>query len=181
MDPESQTLLQELLLRIGHTHLWFVLRLRYHSTFFPPPGEKVKERMQFLENILHALGMLCGEGGTMTKGLGGFQEVPGRGNQIEMFNSTVKYVGEVNNANRIAEITSRAFDYAMNERGPTLVNIPRDYFYHTAEYHVFEFFFVDFFHIPKLFMDKLPDTPAQSSGEKCWWTRELSRGCETTQ
>merc|ERR1719242_48532 len=76
------------------------------------------------------------EAGTMTKGLGGFQEVPGRGNQIEMFNSTVKYVGEVNNPNRIAEITSRAFDYAMAERGPTLVNIPRDYFYHTAEYRI---------------------------------------------
>merc|ERR550537_63770 len=72
----------------------------------------------------------------MTKGLGGFQEVPGRGNQIEMFNSVTKYQGEVNNPNRIAEITSRAFDYAMNERGPTLVNIPRDFFYHTADYKI---------------------------------------------
>jgi len=76
------------------------------------------------------------EAGTMTKGLGGFQEVPGRGNQMEMFNSVTKYVGDVNNPNRIAEITGRAFDYAMNERGPTLLNIPRDYFYHTAEYRI---------------------------------------------
>jgi len=76
------------------------------------------------------------EAGTMTKGLGGFQEVPGRGNQIEMFTSVSKYQGEVNNANRIAEITARGFDYAMNERGPTVVNIPRDFFYHTADYKI---------------------------------------------
>ena len=70
----------------------------------------------------------------MTKGLGGFQEVPGRGNQMEMFNSITKYQGDVNNPNRIAEITGRAFDYAMNERGPTLLNIPRDFFYHTVKF-----------------------------------------------
>jgi len=76
------------------------------------------------------------EAGTMSKGLGGFQEVPGRGAQIDMFTPVTKYQGEVTNANRIAEITGRAFDYAMNERGPTLVNIPRDFFYHTADYKI---------------------------------------------
>jgi len=76
------------------------------------------------------------EAGTMTKGLGGFQEVPGQGNQMEMFKPVTKYIGEVNNANRMAEITSRAFDYAMSERGPVAVNIPRDFFYHTANYKI---------------------------------------------
>jgi len=76
------------------------------------------------------------EAGTMTKGLGGFQEVPGQGNQMEMFKPVTKYIGEVNNANRMAEITNRAFDYAMAERGPVAVNIPRDFFYHSADYKI---------------------------------------------
>jgi len=79
---------------------------------------------------------LCPESGTMTKGLGGFQEVPGQGNQMEMFRPVTKYIGEVNNPNRIAEITGRAFDYAMNERGPTVINLPRDFLYHTANYKI---------------------------------------------
>ena len=66
------------------------------------------------------------EAGTMTKGLGGFQE----SDQMEIFNSITKYQGHVNNPARMAEITSRCFDIAMNERGPTQLNIPRDYFYH---------------------------------------------------
>ena len=32
-------------------------------------------------------------------------------------------------ADRIAELTSRCFDLALTERGPTQLNIPRDYFY----------------------------------------------------
>jgi len=55
---------------------------------------------------------------------------------MEMFKPVTKYIGEVNNANRMAEITSRAFDYAMSERGPVAVNIPRDFFYHTANYKI---------------------------------------------
>jgi len=70
------------------------------------------------------------ESGTMTKGLGGFQE----SDQMEIFNSITKFQGHVNNPARMAEITSRCFDIAMNERGPTQLNIPRDYFYHEDDY-----------------------------------------------
>lgn len=69
------------------------------------------------------------EAGTMTKGLGGFQEA----DQMEIFNSITKYQGHVNNPARMAEITSRSFDIAMNERGPTQLNIPRDFFYAEGE------------------------------------------------
>ena len=72
------------------------------------------------------------EAGTMTKGLGGFQEA----DQLPIFSSITKYQGHVNNANRMSEITARAFDIAMNERGPTQLNIPRDYFYHEANYTI---------------------------------------------
>lgn len=40
-----------------------------------------------------------------------------------------KYQGHVNNPARIAEYTGRAFDIALNERGPVQINIPRDFFY----------------------------------------------------
>lgn len=40
-----------------------------------------------------------------------------------------KYQAHVNNPARIAEYTGRAFDIALNERGPVQINIPRDYFY----------------------------------------------------
>ncbi|XP_065063844.1 sulfoacetaldehyde acetyltransferase-like [Rhopilema esculentum] len=70
------------------------------------------------------------EAGTATKGLGGFQEA----DQLPIFSSITKYQGHVNNPNRMSEITARAFDIAMNERGPTQLNIPRDYFYHEADY-----------------------------------------------
>jgi len=65
------------------------------------------------------------EAGTATKGLGGFQEA----DQLPIFSTVTKYQGHVNNPSRMAEITARAFDYAMYERGPTQINIPRDYFY----------------------------------------------------
>lgn len=65
------------------------------------------------------------EAGTATKGLGGFQEA----DQLPIFSTVTKYQGHVNNPARMAEITARAFDYAMYERGPTQINIPRDYFY----------------------------------------------------
>lgn len=66
------------------------------------------------------------EAGTLTKGLGGFQEA----DQLPIFETITKYQGHVNNAARMAEITARCFDIAMNERGPTQLNIPRDFFYH---------------------------------------------------
>lgn len=72
------------------------------------------------------------EAATLTKGLGGFQEA----DQLPMFETITKYQGHVNNPNRIAEITARTFDIAMNERGPTQLNIPRDFFYHEGEYTI---------------------------------------------
>ena len=65
------------------------------------------------------------ETGTMGMGLGGFQEA----NQLPMFQEFTKYQAHVNNPNRMAEFTGRAFDRAMSEIGPTQLNIPRDYFY----------------------------------------------------
>lgn len=65
------------------------------------------------------------ETGTMGMGHGGFQEA----NQLPMFQEFTKYQGHVNNPKRIAEYTSRCFDRALSEMGPTQLNIPRDYFY----------------------------------------------------
>ncbi len=63
--------------------------------------------------------------GTMGIGLGGFQEA----NQLPMFEEFTKYQGHINNERRMAEITSRCFDRALSEIGPTQLNIPRDRFY----------------------------------------------------
>jgi sulfoacetaldehyde acetyltransferase len=65
------------------------------------------------------------ECGTMMTGLGGFQETE----QLTIFAKMTKYQAHVNHPARIAEYTGRAFDIAMNERGPVQINIPRDYFY----------------------------------------------------
>ncbi len=65
------------------------------------------------------------ETGTMTLGLGGFQEA----NQLPMFQEFTKYQAHVNNNKRMAELTARAFDRALLEMGPTQLNIPRDLFY----------------------------------------------------
>ncbi len=65
------------------------------------------------------------ETGTMTQGLGGFQEA----HQLPMFQEFTKYQAHVNNHKRMAEFTARAFDRAVLEMGPTQLNIPRDLFY----------------------------------------------------
>ncbi len=65
------------------------------------------------------------ESGTATMGHGGFQEVE----QLAFFEKITKYQAHVNRPDRIGELTGRAFDIALAERGPTQVNIPRDYFY----------------------------------------------------
>ena len=65
------------------------------------------------------------ETGTMTLGLGGFQEA----SQLPMFKEFTKYQAHVNNSRRMAELTARAFDRALLELGPTQLNIPRDLFY----------------------------------------------------
>ncbi len=65
------------------------------------------------------------ETGSTTIGLGGFQETE----QLPIFSKITKYQGHVNGPGRMAEITSRCFDMALAERGPTQLNIPRDHFY----------------------------------------------------
>ncbi len=69
--------------------------------------------------------LIAPEAGTATAGLGGFQET----DQMPIFSKITRYQVHVNRPDRIAELTGRAFDIAMAERGPVHVNIPRDYFY----------------------------------------------------
>ncbi|BAL24911.1 sulfoacetaldehyde acetyltransferase [Azoarcus sp. KH32C] len=69
------------------------------------------------------------EAGSATAGLGGFQET----DQLPIFSKITRWQTHVNSPARIAELTGRAFHYAMHERGPTQVNIPRDYFYGEIE------------------------------------------------
>src|SRR5581483_7441689 len=68
--------------------------------------------------------MVTPETGSMTLGLGGFQETE----QIPIFSKITKYQAHLNNKARMAELTGRAFDRAMLEMGPTQLNIPRDFF-----------------------------------------------------
>ncbi|WP_119462574.1 sulfoacetaldehyde acetyltransferase [Rhodospirillaceae bacterium SYSU D60014] len=65
------------------------------------------------------------ETGTSTIGLGGFQETE----QLPIFSKITKYQAHVSRQDRLAELTSRCFDLALTERGPTQLNIPRDLFY----------------------------------------------------
>ena len=69
------------------------------------------------------------ETGSMTLGLGGFQET----DQLPIFSRITKYQAHVNNKARMAELTARAFDRAHLELGPTQLNIPRDFFYGDIE------------------------------------------------
>ena len=72
------------------------------------------------------------ETGSMGMGLGGFQETE----QLPIFSKITKFQGHVARPERMAEITARCFEYAMAERGPTQLNIPRDYFYGEADYQI---------------------------------------------
>ncbi len=65
------------------------------------------------------------EAGSLGVGLGGFQET----DQMPIFSKITKFQVHVNSPQRIAELTGRAMDLAMAERGPVQINIPRDYFY----------------------------------------------------
>jgi len=65
------------------------------------------------------------ETGSATQGMGGFQET----DQMPIFSRITKFQAHVNRPDRLAEFTSRCFDLALSERGPTQLNIPRDYFY----------------------------------------------------
>jgi sulfoacetaldehyde acetyltransferase len=69
------------------------------------------------------------ETGSMTLGLGGFQETE----QLPIFSKITRYQAHVNNRARMAELTGRAFDRALLEMGPAQVNIPRDFFYGDIE------------------------------------------------
>src|SRR5690349_24787463 len=69
------------------------------------------------------------ETGSMTMGLGGFQETE----QLPIFSKITKFQAHVNNKARMAELTGRAFDRAILEMGPAQVNIPRDFFYGDIE------------------------------------------------
>jgi sulfoacetaldehyde acetyltransferase len=69
------------------------------------------------------------ETGSMTMGLGGFQETE----QLAIFSKITKYQGHVNNPKRMAEIAARCFDRAMLDLGPAQLNIPRDFFYGDIE------------------------------------------------
>lgn len=68
----------------------------------------------------------------MTMGLGGFQETE----QIPIFSKITKWQVHVNSPLRMAELTGRAFDIALAERGPVQVNIPRDYFYGEGDFEI---------------------------------------------
>ncbi len=65
------------------------------------------------------------ETGSMGIGTGGFQEL----DQMAMFQRQTVYQVRVNRAERMAELTRRAFYMAKNFNGPAHLNIPRDYFY----------------------------------------------------
>ena len=69
------------------------------------------------------------EAGSMAMGLGGFQET----DQLPIFSKITRYQAQVNNRERMAELTARAFDRARLEMGPTQLNIPRDFFYGDIE------------------------------------------------
>ena len=69
------------------------------------------------------------ETGSMTIGLGGFQETE----QLPIFSKITRYQGHVNNPRRMAEIAGRCFHRALLEMGPCQLNIPRDYFYGDIE------------------------------------------------
>lgn len=73
--------------------------------------------------------MISPESGSSTMGHGGFQETE----QMPIFSKITKYQVHVPGPARIAELTHRAFTLAMAERGPTQINIPRDYFYGDIE------------------------------------------------
>jgi sulfoacetaldehyde acetyltransferase len=65
------------------------------------------------------------ETGSMTIGLGGFQETE----QLPIFSRITKFQGHVNNPQRMAELAGRCFNRAMLEMGPAQLNVPRDHFY----------------------------------------------------
>ena len=74
------------------------------------------------------------ETGTMGIGTGGFQEL----DQMPMFEAQTVYQVRVNQAQRMAELSRRAFYMAKNLNGPTQLNIPRDLFYGECNDEIYE-------------------------------------------
>jgi sulfoacetaldehyde acetyltransferase len=71
--------------------------------------------------------------GSMTTGLGGFQEA----DQLPIFARVTNWQVQVNRPERMAELVRRAFYVARAENGPVQVDIPRDYFYGEGEYEIY--------------------------------------------
>lgn len=71
--------------------------------------------------------------GSAGVGLGGFQET----DQLPIFSKITKWQVQVNRPDRMSELLRRAFYVAKAENGPVQVDIPRDYFYGTAEYDIY--------------------------------------------
>lgn len=74
------------------------------------------------------------ETGSMGMGTGGFQEL----DQMPMFEKQTVYQVRVPLAQRMAELTRRAFYMAKNFNGPTQLNIPRDFFYGECTDEIYE-------------------------------------------
>ncbi len=74
------------------------------------------------------------ETGSMGIGTGGFQEL----DQMPMFEKQTVYQVRVNQPQRMAELTRRAFYMAKNLNGPTQLNIPRDLFYGECTDEIYE-------------------------------------------
>lgn len=71
--------------------------------------------------------------GTMSVGLGGFQETE----QLPIFSKMTKWQVQVNRPERMAELLRRAFYVAKAENGPVQIDIPRDYFYGEIETEIY--------------------------------------------
>ena len=72
------------------------------------------------------------ETGSGSIGLGGFQETE----QLPIFEKITKYQAHVMRADRMAEFTDQCLNRAINDNGPTQLNIPRDNFYGEADYKI---------------------------------------------
>ena len=72
------------------------------------------------------------ETGSLSMGLGGFQETE----QLPIFSRITKFQAHVSGPQRMAEFAARCFDRAMLEMGPAQLNIPRDHFYGEADYDI---------------------------------------------
>ncbi|MCC6657881.1 MAG: sulfoacetaldehyde acetyltransferase, partial [Rhodocyclaceae bacterium] len=72
------------------------------------------------------------EAGSLSMGLGGFQET----DQLPIFSKITKFQAHVSGPQRMAELAARCFDRALLEMGPAQLNIPRDHFYGEADYDI---------------------------------------------